>query len=292
MPFEVVPGVTAGVAAPAYAGIPVTHRDQASAVAFVTAHEDPAKAESALDWAALAAFPGTLVFYMGVRSLPRVAAALQRHGRAAAEPVAVVERGTLPDQRTVTGALDEIAELAREAGIRPPAVTVVGPAAALAERLEWFGQAPLRGRSVAVTRARAQASGLAANVRELGADVIVEVPAIRIVPRIESDPVREAVDALGSGDYDVLCLTSPNGAELLMRALDDADLDNRALAGVTVAAIGPGNGDRAARARHRSRPHSSSLHRRVACAGGDRARRRGQACARRPRGRGPRRATG
>ncbi len=239
VPFEVVPGVTAGVAAPAYAGIPVTHRDQASAVAFVTAHEDPAKAESALDWAALAAFPGTLVFYMGVRSLPRVAAALQQHGRAAVEPAAVIERGTLPDQRTVTGALDEIAALAREAGIRPPAVTVVGPAAALAERLEWFGQAPLRGRSVAVTRARAQASGLAARLHELGAEV-VEVPAIRIVSRIESDPVRDAVDALGGGDYDVLCLTSPNGAELLMQALDDADLDNRALAGVTVAAIGPG----------------------------------------------------
>ncbi len=237
--FEVVPGVTAGVAAPAYAGIPVTHRDQASAVAFVTAHEDPAKEESALDWAALAAFPGTLVFYMGVRALPQVAEALQRHGRAADEPAAVVERGTQPGQRTVTGTLDDIAELAQAAGIRPPAVTVVGAAAALAGRLEWFGRAPLHGRSVAVTRARAQASGLAAQLQELGADV-VEVPAIRIVPRTESEAVREAVDALGSGDYDVLCLTSPNGAALLMEAFAGADLDNRALAGVTVAAIGPG----------------------------------------------------
>src|SRR5688500_8765553 len=110
--FEVVPGVTAGVAASAYAGIPVTHRDEASAVAFVTAHEDPAKPESALDWAALAAFPGTLVFYMGVRALPVLAAALIDHGRPSTEPAAVVERGTLPGQRTVTGSLEQIATLA------------------------------------------------------------------------------------------------------------------------------------------------------------------------------------
>src|SRR3954466_1778972 len=105
VPFEVVPGVTAGVAAPAYAGIPVTHRDDASAVAFVTGHEDPEKAESALDWAALAAFPGTLVLYMGVRNLAGIAERLVAAGRAADEPVAVVERGTLPDQRTVSGTL-------------------------------------------------------------------------------------------------------------------------------------------------------------------------------------------
>src|SRR5687767_1955215 len=107
--FDVVPGVTAGVAAPAYAGIPVTHRDAASAVAFVTGHEDPVKPESALDWRALAAFPGTLVFYMGVRALPAIAAGLMENGREAAEQAAVVERGTLPGQRTVTGTLEQIA---------------------------------------------------------------------------------------------------------------------------------------------------------------------------------------
>ena len=119
--FEVVPGVTAGVAAPAYAGIPVTHRDAASAVAFVTGHEDPTKPESALDWAALAAFPGTLVVYMGVRQLPAIASALIAGGRDAAEAAAVVERGTLPDQRVVTGTLQTIAAVAAEAGIRAPA---------------------------------------------------------------------------------------------------------------------------------------------------------------------------
>ena len=235
--FEIVPGVTAGVAAPAYAGIPVTHRDEASAVAFVTAHEDPAKRESALDWAALAAFPGTLVFYMGVRGLATLAAALVEHGRASTEPAAVVERGTLPGQRTVTGTLEQIATLAQEAGIRAPAITVVGPVAALHDRLAWLERAPLFGRRVAVTRARAQASGLARRLEELGAEV-VQAPAIRIEPR--ADGVQAAIDELGTGRCDVLCLTSPNGAELLMDGLDRQGLDARVLAGTRVAAIGPG----------------------------------------------------
>src|SRR4051794_8565473 len=125
--FEVVPGVTAGVAASAYAGIPVTHRDEASAVAFVTGHEDPEKEESAIDWPALAAFPGTLVFYMGVRNLAGIAQRLVDAGRVRGEPVAVIERGTLPDQRTVTGTLADISARAEEAGLRPPAITLVGP---------------------------------------------------------------------------------------------------------------------------------------------------------------------
>jgi uroporphyrinogen III methyltransferase/synthase len=239
VPFEVVPGVTAGVAAPAYAGIAVTHRDQVSAVAFVTAHEDPDKPESVIDWAALAAFPGTLVFYMGVGSLPAVAAELQRHGRDAGEPAAVVERGTLPRQRTVSGTLADIAERAHEARVRPPAVTVVGTVAASKERLGWFELAPLHGKRVAVTRARAQASGLAANLERLGAEV-VEVPAIRIEPRIESSDVRRTMRRLAAKEFEVLCVTSPNGAALLFAGLEGEGLDARALGGVTVAAIGPG----------------------------------------------------
>jgi uroporphyrinogen III methyltransferase / synthase len=235
--FEVVPGVTAGVAAPAHAGIPVTHRDAASAVAFVTGHEDPAKPESALDWPALAAFPGTLVFYMGVRALPSIAAGLIQSGRAPTEPAAVVERGTLPGQRTVTGPLEQIAALAEEAGIGPPAVTIVGPVAALHDRLAWLERAPLFGRRVAVTRARAQASGLAARLEDLGAEV-VQVPAIRIEPRAVG--LQEAIDELGTGRCDVLCLTSPNGAELLMAELDRQGLDARILSGTRIAAIGPG----------------------------------------------------
>ena len=176
IPFEVVPGVTAGVAAPAYAGIPVTHRDAASAVAFVTGHEDPAKPESALDYDALARFPGTLVVYMGMRQLRAIAARLIEAGRDAAEPAAVIERGTLGGQRTATATLGTIAEEAEAKRIKAPALAVFGEVAALGARLDWIGGArPLLGISVAVTRARAQASGLAARLRALGADV-VETP--------------------------------------------------------------------------------------------------------------------
>jgi uroporphyrinogen III methyltransferase / synthase len=233
VPFEVVPGVTAGVAAPAYAGIPVTHRGAASAVAFVTGHEDPLKASgSSVDWDALAAFPGTLVFYMGVRQLESIASRLTASGRAASEPVAVVERGTLPDQRVVVGTLETIAELAASEQVRAPALVVVGEVVALRERLDWISSTrPLAGVSVAVTRARAQASGLSARLRSLGASV-VEAPAIRIVPL--DGPAPEV-----SG-YDLVCLTSPNGVHLLFDRLSSRGLDARALAGARVAAIGPG----------------------------------------------------
>jgi uroporphyrinogen III methyltransferase / synthase len=226
--FEVVPGVTAGVAAPAYAGIPVTHRDMASVVAFVTGHEDPAKEESVIDWAALARFPGTLVFYMGVRNLPLISERLRAGGRDSREPAAVVARGTLSGQRTVTAPLDEIAQRAAEADLRPPAITVVGPVAGLHDTLAWLERRPLHGQVVAVTRARAQASGLAARLRDLGAEVL-ETPAIRIEPR--------SVLLARPESYDVICFTSPNGVRVYFEALDR---DARALAGVTVAAIGPG----------------------------------------------------
>ena len=242
--FEVVPGVTAGVAAPAYAGIPVTHRDAASAVAFVTGHEDPEKPESALDWKALAGFPGTLVLYMGVRNLPGIAERLIAAGRAGQEPVAVIERGTLAAQRAVTGTLADIAAKVEEAGVRPPAITLVGPVARLRESLTWFEQRPLFGRSVVVTRARAQASGLAARLTDLGAHV-VQAPAIRVQPRPVGGDIAAAVDRIG--DYALVCLTSPNGAALLMEGLAARGLDARALAGATVAAIGPGTAAELAR---------------------------------------------
>jgi uroporphyrinogen III methyltransferase / synthase len=231
VPFEVVPGITAGVAAPAYAGIPVTHRAGASAVAFVTGHEDPAKAESALDWEALARFPGTLVFYMGIGRLAPLTRALVDAGRDPGQPAAVVERGTLPEQRTVLATLATIADEAAAAGVKPPAVTVVGPVAALRERLAWIETRPLHGRTVAVTRARAQASELGARLRVLGAEV-VEAPAIHIEPL--------QVDLPDLAGYDLVCFTSPNGVRLLFDELDAAGDDARALAGTTVAAIGPG----------------------------------------------------
>jgi uroporphyrinogen III methyltransferase/synthase len=237
VPFEVVPGVTAGVAAPAYAGIPVTHRDDASAVAFVTGHEDPGKDTSALDWEALARFPGTLVLYMGVKRLPEIASALQAAGRDPAEPAAAVERGTFPNQRTVASTLAELPDAAAEAELRPPSILLFGPAAARRQTIAWLEQRPLHGLRIVVTRARAQASGIAATLRALGAEV-VELPAIRIEPRIDSDAVRDAVAGLHS--YALVCLTSPNGVRLLFEAMAAQGRDARALANATVAAIGPG----------------------------------------------------
>jgi uroporphyrinogen III methyltransferase / synthase len=240
--FEVVPGITAGVAASAYAGIPVTHRDAASAVAFVTGHEDPAKVGDggdglSLDWAALARFPGTLVVYMGVRRLEAIARELMAGGRAGTEPAAVIQRGTLPDQRVVTGTLETIAGVAAAAGVKAPAISLFGPVAALRSELAWFESRPLGGRTVAVTRARAQASGLAARLRDLGAAVI-EAPAIRI-QEIDG-PAPEL------GRYDLVCLTSPNGVRLLFARLHRAGRDARAFGGMggvggaRIAAIGPG----------------------------------------------------
>ncbi len=268
IPFEVVPGITAGVAASAYAGIPVTHRGLSTAVALITGHtradqeqqpggpeaqpDRPGNAsadadvepggatpagkdnDAALDWQALAAFPGTLVFYMGVRQLPHIAASLIDAGRLGSEPAAVVESGTLPTQRTITGTLATIAERARAEGVKPPSITVVGAVAGLAPQLAWRTALPLNGRTVAVTRARAQASELARRLRELGASVVT-APAIRIQPL-----ANDGSPPLNLSRYDLICLTSPNGARCLFERLAAAGLDARALAAAQVAAIGPG----------------------------------------------------
>jgi uroporphyrinogen III methyltransferase/synthase len=237
--FEVVPGVTAGIAGPAYAGIPVTQRNMAAAVAFVTGHENPEKLEaggsgSQIDWPALARFPGTLVFYMGVRALPRIAEQLILGGRPADEPVAIVERGTLPDQRSIHGTLQTIAELAVAAAVKPPSVTVVGPVAALGEELAWLGRGPLGGTSIVVTRPKAQASGLAGSLRDLGARI---VEAAVIVP----EPLAFAIPDLG--DVDLLVLSSPNGVKAFFAELRGSFRDARALHGVAIAVIGPGTAD-------------------------------------------------
>ena len=235
--YEVVPGVTAGVAAPAYAGIPVTHRGLASAVALVTGHtrgderqgegRDCSGAEEPeLDWAALAGFPGTLVFYMGVRSLAQIASSLIAAGRDAGEPAAVVQAGTLPTQRTVAGTLETIAETARLEGIGSPSITVVGAVAALAGELSWLPVRALAGRTVAVTRARAQASSLARTLGGLGARVI-QAPVIRIEP-LPAQP-------LDPSPYDLVCLTSPNGVGALFERLAASARASR-----PPAAIGPG----------------------------------------------------
>ena len=181
---------------------------------------------------------------MGVGNIEGIARRLIEAGRPEDDHVAVIERGTLPGQRTITGILADIDKRVAEMKVRPPAITLIGPVAKLREQLAWIEERPLHGRSVVVTRARAQASGLAARLATLGADV-VETPAIRIEPRPVAGEVRAAAEAIG--EYTLVCVTSPNGASLLMDALDELNKDARALHGATVAAIGPGTAGELAR---------------------------------------------
>lgn len=232
--FEVVPGVTAGVAAAAYAGVPVTHRDHAAAVAFITGHEDPTKPETSMDWPAIAAFPGTLVFYMGVKNLPRISEQLIEAGRSADEPVAVIERGTTTAQRTVTGRLVDIPELAVEADIKPPALTVIGDVVKEREQIAWFEDRPLFGRKVAVTRARAQASKFAEQLRALGAEV-VQAPAISTRERSD-EAVAAAVAEVET--FGLIAFTSAAGVESFFNALARDGKDARALAGIEFGVVG------------------------------------------------------
>jgi uroporphyrinogen III methyltransferase/synthase len=236
VPFEVVPGVTSAIAAPAYAGIPVTHRHLTSALAVVTGHEDPTKADSSLDWQKLATAAGTLVLLMGVGNLPQIVAKLVEHGRDPRTPVAIVQQGTEARQKTVTGTLADIVEKAREAGIKPPAVTVVGEVVRLREKLRWFDTEPLFGRRVLVTRSREQASALSERLRELGAQPL-EYPAIEIAPPKDIAPLDEAIARLAT--YDWLIFTSTNGVRALADRMNEKGADIRALGRLKIAAVGP-----------------------------------------------------
>jgi len=242
--FEVVPGVTAAVAAPACAGIPVTHRHVASGVAFVTGHEADDKVDPALDWDALARWPGTLVFYMGVRNLAAISENLIAHGRSAETPAAAVRWGATPRQKTITGTLATLPQTAGEAGLEPPAIIVVGDVVRLRDRLQWFERRPLFGRRIVVTRARAQASELTKRLDALGAETI-ESPAIRIEPPDDPAPLQTA--ARHAASFDWIVFTSVNGVAAYFEALADAGLDARALASARIATIGPATAERLAR---------------------------------------------
>ncbi len=237
IPFEVVPGVTSATAAPAYAGIPVTHRGLASSFAVVTGHEDPRKARATVNWSRLALAAETIVVLMGVGRLEEIASALVEHGRAPETPAALVRWATLAEQQTLVAPLGEIAQRAREAGIAPPAVLVVGEVVRLREKLRWFERRPLFGKTVVVTRARAQAGALSAQLRELGARVI-EAPAIRLADPDDWRPLDEAIAGLGS--YHYVVFTSANGVEQFWRRLRHGGKDARALFGKTICCIGRG----------------------------------------------------
>lgn len=234
--FEVVPGVTSAVAAPAYAGIPLTHRAYASSVSFITGHEDPAKAESAHDWEALARSASTLVFFMGVKNLPDIAKNLIAAGRPAATPAALVRWGTTCRHRSLAADLGSIAEKAKAAGFAAPSLLVVGDVVRLRDRLSWFEKRPLLGRGVVVTRSREQASDLVRLLEDEGA-CCFEFPAIEIAPLADDAPVRRAARELSSHDW--VIFTSANGVEAFFAAMAAEGLDARAFGTAKVGAIGP-----------------------------------------------------
>ena len=233
--FEIVPGVTAGIAAPAYAGIPVTHRGLSTSVTFVTGSEDPAKATTQTNWAALAQSGGTIVLYMGMKTLPAIAAALIDGGMSKDIPAAAIQWGTRSRQKTVVATLDTIVVRATEEGLTAPVITVIGWSVVLRDEIAWFEKRPLFGKRIVVTRATQQSSALSEKLAELGAEVI-EMPATRIA-RLDAAPLRDLFADLSS--YGWLIFTSRNGVEIFWENLLTAGRDSRALAGIRVAAVGP-----------------------------------------------------
>ncbi len=234
IPFEVIPGISSGYAAPAYAGIPVTHRNFASGVSFITGHEDPEREGSGLDWSNLSASHNTLVFFMSSKNLPAIVTALVKHGRNPETPVAVIRWGTKSEQQVIVGTLASI--VSKAAGLRPPALTVVGEVVNLREHLKWFEFLPLFGKRIVITRARDQSDDLRDALEELGARTI-EIPTIEICDPSSWEPMDQAIGRLEEFNY--LLVTSANGVRNFLRRLAACGRDVRDLKGLTIGAIGP-----------------------------------------------------
>ncbi len=234
--FEIIPGVSSAVAAPAYAGIPLTHRDYTSSVAFFTGHEKEDKGNSAIDWEKISTGIGTLVFLMGVANLEHISSQLIKHGRSPGTPAALVRWGTTGSQRTLVSPLAEITSQAKAQGFRPPSVLVVGEVVQLREKLNWFERQPLFGKGIVVTRAREQASRLSEALVGLGAEV-AEFPTIQIVPPASYAELDKALAHLSA--YDWLIFTSVNGVAHFLGRLKANGLDIRELRGCKLCAIGP-----------------------------------------------------
>jgi len=237
--FEFVPGVTSGIAAPCYAGIPFTHRGFTATAAFITGHEDPNKEDTDINWEKLATACGTLVFYMGVKNLPNIVEQLTKNGRSPQTPVALVRRGTYNHQETYTGTLENIVEVAKTNNVKPPVITIVGEVVSLREELRWFDKRPLFGRRTLVTRSRTQASELKLKLENLGADVI-EFPTIDIQPVKDLSVLDVHLKALSTFTWVVF--TSVNAVDIFFKRLFEIGLDSRALFGVKVAVIGEETG--------------------------------------------------
>ncbi len=234
IPFEIVPGVTAGIAAAAYAGIPLTHRELASSVCFIAGHENPSKEESVVDWEGLATNSGTLVFFMGTRNLQAIASQLIEHGRSSDTPVAVIRWGTRAQQEVVTGTLGNIS--VRAGNVAPPTLIVVGDVVRLRDELNWFERLPLFGKRIIVTRARDQARAFCDSLEELGAEAVT-IPTIEIREPQSWKPLDDAIERLESFDY--LLVTSVNGVRNFLARLMACGRDLRDLKGLKIGAIGP-----------------------------------------------------
>lgn len=236
IPFEVVPGISSIVAAPNYAGIPVTHRSHCSSFTVITGHEDPNKTDTYIDWAAIANAPGTKVILMGAERIGRISEALLAHGMPAETPVAMIRWGTTGQQQSIEGTLANIESLAAEAQMTAPAVTVVGDVVKLRPKLNWFEKRSLFGQRIVVTRTREQASQLSRQLRELGADVL-EIPTIRIAPPVDLNHLKDALISLH--EYDWIVFTSPNGVTTFFDYFFKGFDDLRDIGGVRIAAVGP-----------------------------------------------------
>lgn len=236
LPFEIIPGVSSALAAPAYAGIPVTHRGHNAQLTLFTGHEDPSKPEPSVDYAQIARQPGTKVMLMGVERLEKIAAALLEHGASPEMPVALVRWGTTARQQTVSGPLADIARLAREAGIDAPAVAVFGEVVGLRKKLNWFESKPLFGKRIVVTRTRTQAGELTDELRALGADTY-ELPTIRVEPPQDLIEFGQLVQDVHT--YDWLVFTSPNGVKAFFEMFFKLYTDTREIGGCRIAAVGP-----------------------------------------------------
>jgi len=236
IPFEIVPGVTSAIAAPAYAGIPLTHRSYTSTVAFITGHEDPAKEESQIAWEKIATGIGTLVFLMGAGNLSRISSELMKYGRSPQTPVALIRWGTLPEQETILGTLESIGRTAEVRQVKPPVIILVGEVVSLRDKLNWFETLPLFGKKIIVTRSREQASDLSERLRKLGA-LPIEFPTIEILPPESFDDLDHCADRLR--EYDWIIFTSANGVRFFLARLMELGRDIRDLKGPRIAAIGP-----------------------------------------------------
>ena len=236
LPFEVVPGVTSAIAGAAYAGVPITHRGVATSFTVVSGSEDPSKPDSTVDWGALARTGGTLVVLMGWAALEPILATLQKHGMSTKTPTALIQWGTWPDQKTVTGCLDNILELGQEAGLEPPVLAVVGDVVSLREKLAWFDRKPLSGKRVLVTRSRTQASRFREILEDLGAQP-VELPAIEIAPLEDFTELDAAVDRLS--EFQWVIFASGNAVDSVFNRLGAGGRDARAFAASKIGAIGP-----------------------------------------------------